>query len=149
MKFQSVSVHSLIVLLVIIAFTSAIPATANAERSAGNDPVTSKSAGRDEKASIGHLVAFMERSDVTFIRNGQEYDGKAAAEHMKLKLGQAGNRIKTARDFIENIASKSSMSGKEYSIKRTDGTQVSARDWLNAELRRFEASGDSTTTTTR
>ena len=67
---------------------------------------------------------------------------------MKLKLGQAWLRIKTARYFIENIASKSSMSSKEYAIRRKDGTQMASNDWLLAELKRFESSGDTATTTT-
>jgi hypothetical protein len=61
-----------------------------------------------------------------FIRNGSAHDGKAAAEHLRQKRRYAGDRIKTASDFIVCCASQSSMSGQPYQIRFANGTTVKA-----------------------
>jgi hypothetical protein len=74
-----------------------------------------------------------------FIRNGSAYDGKAAAEHLRRKRSYAGDRIKTAGDFITYCASRSSSSGKAYQIRFANGETVDAEAFLRAELKRIEA----------
>ena len=74
-----------------------------------------------------------------FIRNGSEYDGTKAAEHLRRKLDYAGSRIKTADQFIDKLATGSSMSGKPYKIRFADGRTVNSADFFHAELRRLEA----------
>jgi hypothetical protein len=74
-----------------------------------------------------------------FIRNGTAYDGKAAAEHLQYKRSHAGDRIKTANDFINCCASSSSMSGQPYQIRYPDGKTVDAAVYLRDELKRIEA----------
>ena len=73
-----------------------------------------------------------------FIRNGSSYDGKAAADHLRTKRNYAGDRIKTAIDFITCCASKSSMSGQPYRIQYANGTAVDAEVYFLAELKRIE-----------
>lgn len=51
-------------------------------------------------AEIDELIAFGKSSDVRFVRNGREYSGAEGAEHLRSKLGQAGDRLKTTDDFI-------------------------------------------------
>ena len=75
-----------------------------------------------------------------FIRNGNAYDGDAAAEHLRQKRRYAGDRIKTANDFIACCASRSSVSGKHYQIRYANGETVDAEVFLRAELKRIEAS---------
>jgi hypothetical protein len=75
-----------------------------------------------------------------FIRNGNAHDGKAAAEHLRQKRRYAGDRIKTAGDFIVCCASRSSMSGQPYQIRFANGKTVDAEVFLRAELKRIEAS---------
>jgi hypothetical protein len=84
------------------------------------------------------LLEHIERSDVRFIREGQEYDGRAAAAHLRKKLAAAGPRINTADDFIEKIASRSSLTGEPYSVKLLDGTTIPAERWLKDELSKLE-----------
>jgi len=74
-----------------------------------------------------------------FIRNGNAYDGNAAAEHLRQKRRYAGDRIKTANDFIVCCASRSSASGKPYQIRFANGETVDAEVFLRAELKRIEA----------
>jgi hypothetical protein len=69
-----------------------------------------------------------------FWRNGSSYAPKQAADHLRMKWGKAGGAVKTAKDFIEKIASKSSMSGKPYEIEFENGTRVETRVFLFKKL---------------
>ena len=75
----------------------------------------------------------IEQSKLTFIRNDKEYDGKAAAEHLRTKLKRAGDQIKTFDDFVEKVATKSSMSGKPYQVKLEDGSVVELAKWIRVQ----------------
>jgi len=63
---------------------------------------------------IRGLLEFIETSDCTFIRNGTEYAGPRARAHLEQKLNylESKNRVKSAEDFIDLAATKSSMSGR-------------------------------------
>ena len=63
---------------------------------------------------INHLIDFVAKSDAVFIRNGTEHSSQDAAEHLAMKYRKATRYAKTAEKFIENLASKSSWSGKPY-----------------------------------
>jgi len=85
---------------------------------------------------IQHLLAYIAGAECRFIRNGKEYSPEEARKHIQKKYEYARNRIKTAEDFIQGVASKSSISGKPYKIRCKDQTMLCA-DWLGAELQRF------------
>ena len=70
-----------------------------------------------------------------FIRNGIAYDGKAASDHLRLKLKAAGERVKTAEDFIRLCASRSSVTGMAYRIRLVDGTVLEAETFFRNLLR--------------
>jgi Family of unknown function (DUF5329) len=92
-----------------------------------------------EDAKIEKLLTFIEsHNELRFIRNGSEYSAKDAADHLRSKRKSAGSRIKTARQFIEYIASKSYLSGKLYQIKYPNGKQRPSGDVLTEELKRIE-----------
>lgn len=76
--------------------------------------------------------------DAQFIRNGTPYDSVAAVEHLRLKLRAAGSRVKTAEDFIQYCASVSSVSGKPYEIRFSDGRLVRSADYLRQKLMEFD-----------
>src|SRR5260370_19896022 len=69
-----------------------------------------------------------------FWRNGTSYSPKQAADHLRMKWQKAGKAIKTAKDFIEKVASKSSMSGKPYEIEFENETKVETRSFLFKKL---------------
>lgn len=101
----------------------------------GNDyAVLRFSSGPSERARIEALLKAIETSGLKFVRNGKEYDGAAAARHLRRKWNAAGSRIETAEQFIEHIASGSSTSGKPYEMVLADGTRVKTRDWLTERL---------------
>jgi len=91
-----------------------------------------------EEQKIEKLINYIEKSEAIFIRNGTEYLAKEAADHLRMKRKKAGNKIKTAKDFIDLIASKSSMSGEAYQMKFKTGAIINTRDMLNNELRKID-----------
>jgi hypothetical protein len=95
-----------------------------------------------EQQKIDTLIHGVETMQgAQFVRNGSAYDGNAAAAHLREKRRFAGGRIKTAEDFISCCATGSSMSGKPYQIRYTDGKTVDAAVYFRAELKRIEAQG--------
>jgi hypothetical protein len=59
-----------------------------------------------------------------------------------MKLKAAGDKIKTAEDFIQFCASRSSMTGEPYLIKFADGTTKTSELYFREKLKAF-ASGKS------
>jgi hypothetical protein len=80
--------------------------------------------------------------DAVFVRNGIEYDAPRAADHLRLKLRRAGDRVKTAQDFIVNCATASSTSMHKYQIKFSDGHVVEAATYLRNKLNDYAAAPD-------
>ena len=103
-------------------------------------PIAASAETLTEANKIDALISSVEHlQGAVFIRNGSEYNGKQAADHLRLKLDKAGTRVKTAEDFIRACASSSSMSGKPYQIRYADGRTVLAGDYFHEQLRRIEA----------
>ncbi len=94
-----------------------------------------------EDARIEYLLHSVETlKGAKFVRNGSAYDAGAAVSHLRLKLGKAGERVKTAEDFIDGLASKSSFSGKPYTIRMADGETVKTAQFFHDQLRKYDAS---------
>ena len=92
-----------------------------------------------EQARIDFLIRGVETAaNVKFVRNGTEYDGAAGAKHLRLKLGYAGERVKTAEDFVKYCASESSFTHQKYKIRAADGTIMDAAVYFHAKLREFD-----------
>ena len=93
-----------------------------------------------EQQKIGWLIdSVAALHDARFIRNGQAYDAVRAADHLRLKLRYAGDRVKTAEDFIDCCATRSSVSGCRYSSRFTDGRTVDAATFLRDRLAAYPA----------
>ena len=90
-----------------------------------------------EKKKIEFLISSVENlKGATFIRNGTEYDGKRAAEHLRMKLENAV-AVKTADDFIRLCASKSFISGKPYMIRSSDGKTINSEQFFRKKLKEY------------
>lgn len=87
-----------------------------------------------EQAKIDALLSGMQSSDAVFIRNGKEYTGRKAASHLKRKLAFAGDRMRTAQDFISGIATRSEETGEPYRVRFRSGEVRPLADWLNERL---------------
>jgi hypothetical protein len=94
-----------------------------------------------EQVKIAKLVGIVASLDgASFIRNGTEYTPEKAAKHLRSKLREAGDQIRTAEQFIEHIASKSSVSGHPYQLRLPDKSVVPAEIFLRDRLREIEKS---------
>jgi hypothetical protein len=92
-----------------------------------------------EKKKIESLIKHVEGlKDAKFIRNDTEYDPKTAATFLRRKWSSAGADVKTAVDFIEKLATKSSTTGKPYKIKFKDGKEHPSGDYLKAHLEKLK-----------
>jgi hypothetical protein len=93
-----------------------------------------------EAAKIQYLISSVAALEgAKFFRNGREYDAGEAADHLRLKLKTAGNRVKTADDFIRLCGSRSSLSGEAYRIRFADGTAREAAVFFRNRLKYFTA----------
>ncbi len=92
-----------------------------------------------EQARIDFLIHHVENAHgLKFIRNGSEYDGAAAAKHLRMKLNYGGERLKTAEDFVKYCASESSLTHRKYQIKLPDGSTVDSASYFAARLQEFD-----------
>jgi hypothetical protein len=106
-------------------------------------PATADDRSPTENARIEYLLAIVASlHDAEFIRNGTSYDSAAAVKHLRLKLRAADSRIKTAEDFIRYCASASSVSGRPYEIRFSDGRVVLSADFLRQKLMEFDKEDD-------
>jgi hypothetical protein len=83
---------------------------------------------------IRHLVDFVSASGCTFIRNGDAHDSKSAAEHLLMKYGRAQGRLETTEQFIEAVATRSYLTGREYRVQCPGQPEVANAAWLEQEL---------------
>jgi hypothetical protein len=91
-----------------------------------------------EKKKIEFLICSVENlKGAVFIRNGSEHDGKAAAEHLRMKLKNAGGRVQTADDFIRLCASQSYITGKPYMIRLSDGKTIKSEKYFREKLKEY------------
>ena len=91
----------------------------------------------EEMARIEHLCDAVARSKgMHFVRNGTAYSADDAATFLREKLKAMGHGVTTAEEFIDKVATKSSMSGKPYTVRFVDGREIPSADFLRAELAR-------------
>ncbi len=96
-----------------------------------------------EMEKVDRLIATVESLEgATFLRNGGEYTPAQAARHLRDKRNSAGDKLTTADQFIEQVASKSSLSGEEYVIRFADGQSVKAGEFLKQELKKMAPAPD-------
>ena len=90
-----------------------------------------------KKENTGEIIAYLldevAKSHLTFIRNGTEYSGQEAADHVRSKYEYFKSRIKSPEDFIQVCASQSLVSGKPYLVSTAQG-RIPVAKWLRAIL---------------
>lgn len=93
-----------------------------------------------EQSRIEKLIKFVEgQKGIKFVRNGTEYNCEEAGRFLRGKMDAMGGEVSTARQFIERIASKSSMSGKPYQVRFPDGKMMLVEAYLFEELKRIDS----------
>ena len=92
-----------------------------------------------EKQKIETLIKQVANlKDAKFVRNGSAYNADSAAVFLRRKWQINESEVKTARDFIDKVASFSATSGKPYLIRFKDGSESQSRDFLLAQLKELD-----------
>jgi hypothetical protein len=90
---------------------------------------------------VSFLLGYMTGSACEFNRNGDWYNARKAAAHMrdKYKYLNDRNQISTTEQFIDKAASVSSLSGKPYQIRCNGAATVDSHRWLSEKLAELRA----------
>ena len=93
----------------------------------------------DTKVEIWHLFEYLEKSNCEFNRNGSWYKPHEAVQHIKKKYRYLIKRglINSTEQFIDRAASRSSISGKPYTVKCDHVEPIETAVWFTEELKRF------------
>ena len=101
--------------------------------------LSGQSASPSERQKIEAIIQYVgAMNDTKFVRNGSAYDAKTAAIFLRRKWGANDAEVKTARDFIDKVASVSGTSGKPYMMRFKDDSEVKSRDFLMEVLDKIE-----------
>jgi hypothetical protein len=101
--------------------------------------VAGQTAPAAERQKIESLIKQVgEIKDAKFIRNGSTYELATAVRFLRGKWETNDSAVKTAQDFVDKVASFSGTSGKPYLIRYKDGSEVTSRAFLLAELKKLE-----------
>ena len=93
-------------------------------------------------AEIEYLLSTIGSSECTFIRNGERHDAQDAEAHLRLKYRRGKRYAPTSDQFIERLASKSSLSKKPYYIECESEERMAFGQWLMQRLNEYRASSD-------
>ncbi len=94
----------------------------------------------DTQKEIEHLLSFVANTSCKYERNGTLHDGTVAKTHIKNKYDYFLDKVNSAEDFIKYSATKSTMSGKIYTIHCANMPVQNSADWLLDELKKFRGS---------
>lgn len=103
------------------------------------------------RAEIDGLLARLAASTCAFNRNGSWHTAAEAVPHLSRKLQYLEQRglVESAEQFIDRVASASSVSGTRYLVRCGSAAPVESATWLRAELRAIRSSGRRTDTPSR
>ena len=96
-------------------------------------------AGADDDVppEIDFLLESIGNSGCTFIRNGKQHEASAAEDHLRMKYRRGKRYASSTEEFIERLASKSSMSKKLYYIECEGDDKTPSGDWLRERLAEY------------
>jgi hypothetical protein len=99
-------------------------------------PVARADAPVNVQNEVSFLLGYMTASACEFYRNGDWYDSRRAAAHMREKYRYLNDRnlIATTEQFIDRAASTSSVSGNPYQIRCGGGAAIASHRWLTEKL---------------
>ena len=95
-------------------------------------PAYAKLNGHEEARISAMLDALAQQKELVFVRNGEAHNCDEAVSHLRLKLKNTRNRIDTAEQFIDKVASSSSITGKPYIVQIPGKTDENAQPYLHA-----------------
>ena len=91
-------------------------------------PAYAKLTAHEEARINAMLEGLAQKKDLIFVRNGDEHTCDEAVSHLR----NTRNRIDTAEQFIDKVASSSSITGKPYIVKMPGKSDENAQPFLHA-----------------
>ena len=85
------------------------------------------------ETEINALLEVVAKSGCDFKRNGTLHSSPDAAEHLALKYSRGHRYVETTENFIDRLATKSSWTGRPYTVT-CDGVETASGTWLHAQL---------------
>lgn len=92
-----------------------------------------------QRSEVAHLLRFIRTTPCGLVRNGREYQGERAYEHVMRKYDYFRDKIMSTEDFIALAATRSELSKRPYEFRCSGAPSVPAAEVLSDELRRFRA----------
>lgn len=89
-----------------------------------------------EVARIEGLLKAMESPGLSFFLGRTQCDGGVAAVRLRRELEAVASRVRTAEDFIEQVAAQPSETGEPKKVRLADGSVVELAPWLRGLLGR-------------
>lgn len=86
---------------------------------------------------VEHLLDFVQNGQCIINRNGTDYPAEKGVAHIQKKYDYFRDDIQSAEDFIEYSATRSTISGKYYTVTCPGKESIRTQDWLLEELKRF------------
>lgn len=93
-----------------------------------------------ERTRIEYLLERIAKSPYNFIRNGTQHSGKRAQIHLRWKYLRNQKKAATAEQFINDIATRSKISGEKYLVVLPDKRRIPLQNFLVHELHSFNES---------
>lgn len=90
-----------------------------------------------EEAAIQHLIGYMRSTNTVYFRDGETHTAGENADYVAMKYRYVRNNVRTAEQFIEYVASGSSLTGMPYKYREVDGREANVENLLRAELARY------------
>lgn len=91
-----------------------------------------------ERARIDYLLERISNSPYNFLRNGSRYTGRQTNTHFRWKYFLNRGRVKTAEEFINQVATRSKITGHPYWVQFADKRRHPLGALLLQELRSFD-----------
>lgn len=88
-------------------------------------------------AEIDFLLTAVGDSNCSFIRNGKTHTSEDAEAHLRMKYRRGRRYVSTTEQFIERLASGSSISKRPYLVICGDAEPVPTGQWLFERLREY------------
>ena len=101
--------------------------------------VTMADVPSDQVKEVNHLLDFVKNSGCIINRNGSDHPAEKAVSHIEMKYDYFRDDIKSSEEFIEYSATKSTMSGKYYTVTCPGMKAIKTQDWLLAELKKYRS----------
>ncbi|EED35871.1 conserved hypothetical protein [Luminiphilus syltensis NOR5-1B] len=89
------------------------------------------------EAEIEYLLSAIGDSGCEFLRNGRVHDAEDAEAHLRMKYRNGFRYVSTAEEFIDRLASKSSITRRPYFIDCDQDASSPSGEWLYQRLNEY------------